>query len=325
MGIQNPIRQGLAIAVILLFIGIALAPSINANVNTDDELVEITTEIYGMDGIKPHTVKLTKQEAQELERLFGDIKARLDKSETQEETIAIFNDTVVELDKYELLGDLNIEEAQKLVNGRFYNIQIRELLDKMSRKYQKTFDENENFLCSISGETTYTGFVPTLPLLISAGILVLPISIWLISALIESILGYMNNPILEPLLNLIYMLNTLAFWAGIMLGGGCLALLIFPAVISPIKLSSIMTFGELRSLPDYNEWFPAKGWVHTSGLLGIKNWEEKMYGKYKIPVFFGFTSYYTGVIGFTGIKLSKSTNHFYLGHAIGVKLDSSPY
>ena len=53
MGIQNPnIRQGLAVAVILLFIGLAVAPSINAMVdsktsNENISLIDTETIFYG--------------------------------------------------------------------------------------------------------------------------------------------------------------------------------------------------------------------------------------------------------------------------------------
>ena len=42
MGIQNPIRQGLAVAVIFLFAGMSIIPSIGGNVPTFDEPPQIT-------------------------------------------------------------------------------------------------------------------------------------------------------------------------------------------------------------------------------------------------------------------------------------------
>ncbi len=52
-------KKEVAVGVIVLFLGLACAPSINANVSKESELVEITTEIYGLDGGK-HTIQLTK-------------------------------------------------------------------------------------------------------------------------------------------------------------------------------------------------------------------------------------------------------------------------
>jgi len=59
MEINNLIKKGVVVAVILLFIGLAFAPSINANISKasiDSELVEFTTEVCGLNGGK-HTVQ----------------------------------------------------------------------------------------------------------------------------------------------------------------------------------------------------------------------------------------------------------------------------
>ena len=116
------IKKSLAVAVILLFVGVAFAPSINANVSkasVDSELVEITVEISGIYGIKPHTVLLTQEDAEEVEKLIDDIDRRLDNVETREETVEIFNEAVVELDKYGLLGGLSIKQAKKVIYSKY--------------------------------------------------------------------------------------------------------------------------------------------------------------------------------------------------------------
>ena len=64
-------KKYLAILVILLFIGVAFAPSVNANV-VEDDLVEFDVEFCGLG--KKHTVKLTREEAHELELLIDEIK-----------------------------------------------------------------------------------------------------------------------------------------------------------------------------------------------------------------------------------------------------------
>ena len=77
---NNLIKKGVVVAVILLFIGLAFAPSINANVSKaslDSELVEFTTEVCGLNGGK-HTVSLSKEDAVEVENLINDIERRLD-------------------------------------------------------------------------------------------------------------------------------------------------------------------------------------------------------------------------------------------------------
>jgi hypothetical protein len=66
-------KKLLVVGVISLFLGLASAPSINANVSRDNEPVEITTEICRLSGGK-HTVHLTQEEAVEVELLFDEIK-----------------------------------------------------------------------------------------------------------------------------------------------------------------------------------------------------------------------------------------------------------
>ena len=138
MGKQNPMRQGLAVAVILLFIGVAFAPSINSSI-IKDELVEFDVEFCGLG--KKHTVKLTKQEAEEVELLFDEIRTKLDNVESRDEAEIIFKEAVVELDKYGLLGGLSVKQIQKLILGNYQNLGIQEFIDKI---YEKILGNSEN-------------------------------------------------------------------------------------------------------------------------------------------------------------------------------------
>ena len=150
-------KKILALGVIFLFIGVAFAPSINFNVvkaSNDNDLIEVTTQACGIKGFGNTTVKLTKQQAGEVEHLFDTIKSRLDNTTSREETINIFNETIVELDKYGLLGDLSVEKAQRLVTGRYQNLQ--KLPDIFSSTFLVTLDDNENRNCLITGKTTET-------------------------------------------------------------------------------------------------------------------------------------------------------------------------
>ena len=74
------IRKGITTAVILLFIGLAVAPSINANA-VDSDLIEVTTEFWGMD-TEPYTLMLTQQEIDGIEER---IKKRLEWLRGEEE------------------------------------------------------------------------------------------------------------------------------------------------------------------------------------------------------------------------------------------------
>ncbi len=150
------VKKGLAVAVILLFIGVAFAPSINANTHNDDNLVEFDVEFCGLG--KKHTVQLTQQEADEVELLFDDIQQQLENVESREESEEIFNDAIVELDKYGLLGGLNVRFAQKLVTDKYQNSKGKQLLEKYYSKNQGIPNDNSNQLCLIAGKTSNTFF-----------------------------------------------------------------------------------------------------------------------------------------------------------------------
>ncbi len=142
------VKKPLAVAVILLFIGLAFAPSINAYVSKEKEFVEYTTEICGLNSGK-HTVRLAKEEADEVEQLIDDIERRLDEVETREEAVKIFNEAIVELDKYGLLGGLSIEKAQKLVTGDFS-------IDNRKRILDIGLNLSQNIFCIFSGTARIT-------------------------------------------------------------------------------------------------------------------------------------------------------------------------
>jgi len=149
---MNPIRKGLAIGVILLFIGIAFAPSINANMEKED-LIEFTTEVCGLNGGK-QTVKLTQEQADEVEALFDSIREQLNTTESREEAKEIFNNSVVELNKYGLLGGLSVKQTQKLITRGYRDIGIKKIFERASINSKL----KRNLFCLIAGNTDYTIF-----------------------------------------------------------------------------------------------------------------------------------------------------------------------
>jgi hypothetical protein len=110
-----------AIGIIFLFIGVAVAPSINSTVakaSTDNDLVEVTSQACGIQGFGNTTVKLTKEQYQDLEKYLVDFRAKVNQTTTREEAIPIYKDAVVELNKYGLLPKgMSIEQAQKFISG----------------------------------------------------------------------------------------------------------------------------------------------------------------------------------------------------------------
>jgi len=147
------IKKGLAVAVILLFIGVAFAPSINASV-VKDELVEFDVEFSRLG--KKHTVSMTQQDADEVEVLFDDMQNRLSTVKSDDETMVIFNEVIVELDRYGLLGGLSVRQAQRLVTFQYQRFKNNRFFQRIINT--EKLDGNENSFCMIYGQITYALF-----------------------------------------------------------------------------------------------------------------------------------------------------------------------
>ena len=121
-------RKCLAIGIILLFIGIAIAPTIHFQIvkaSSDDYLVEITTQACGIQGYEDATVTLTKEQYQDLEQYLDEFRERLNQTTTREEAVPLFKEAVVELESYKLLPKrMSVEQAQRLVTtgGQIPNV-----------------------------------------------------------------------------------------------------------------------------------------------------------------------------------------------------------
>ncbi|HVQ00425.1 MAG TPA: hypothetical protein VMT57_02810 [Candidatus Thermoplasmatota archaeon] len=143
-------KKCLAVGIILLFIGVAVTPSINSNVvktSDDSNLVEVTSQACGIQGFGNTTAKLTKQQYQNLEQYLVDFKTRLNQTWTREEAIPIFKDAVVELNKYGLLPQgISVETAQKLIIGGLYPTKILNLLKKILLFQNKKIDTPDDVL-----------------------------------------------------------------------------------------------------------------------------------------------------------------------------------
>jgi hypothetical protein len=157
-------KRLLAVGIIFFFIGVAVAPSINSSVvKTSDDLVEVTSQACGISGFGNTTVKLTKEQYQNLEQYLVDFRARLNQTTTREEAVPIFKDAVVELNKYGLLPKrMSVEKAEKLIIGNFENPRFLQLFDRIEYSYKNKMDVMESFCCFIAGFTSRTvtqGFI----------------------------------------------------------------------------------------------------------------------------------------------------------------------
>jgi len=153
---KKQFTKSVSIVVIFLFLGIAVTPSINISVakaSNDNDLVEVTSEACGIKGFENTTVKLTKQQYQDLQNDLVGFRARLNQTTTREEAVPIFKEAVVELNKYGLLPKgINVEQTQRLVVGQNQE-NIMKPQEKLILNHFLTLDNNSNYLCLVAGNT----------------------------------------------------------------------------------------------------------------------------------------------------------------------------
>jgi hypothetical protein len=309
-------RKCLAVGIIFLFIGITVAPSINLSIvkaSNDNDLVEVTSEACGIKGFGNTTVKLTRQQYQNLEQYLVDFRARLNQTTTREEAIPIFKEAVVELNKYGLLPKgMNVKQAQSLVTGLYQNKNMLKLEEKLHYKSILGKDNNSNYFCLIAGIASHVlsyGFPAR--------------SLIYFNIIIEKLLAFLQSPKLVQFLILIDSKIQSSF-SSFMWNGLLLAILY---QFIPLKIFSCLSFGigDGASHPNH----PSNGWIFSIGLAGIKNWIPSFIGnistmKVYVP-FVADNTYFIGATGFTGISILLPSNDndyyfFLIGTALHVSL-----
>jgi len=142
----SDLKKCIAVGIILLFIGVAVAPSINSSVvktYSDNDLIEVTSQACGIQGFGNTTVKLTKEQYQNLEQYLVDFRARLNQTTTRGEAVPLFKDAVVELNKYGLLPKgMSVEKAQKLILKKYPMVSI------FGSRFRSL---DENLFCLVAG------------------------------------------------------------------------------------------------------------------------------------------------------------------------------
>jgi hypothetical protein len=320
----------LVMGVVLFFIGIGVSPGINARTQIEvneevlpnNELSELIVSYCKFDEIENFTVEITRQQVDELDILINEFKGVLDSAKTLEETIVIYNEMLNSLLELGFLPDgVDYNEIKMLISdtkNSYESLYInpQTLNNKKIKSRLIDYDKNpglldveddENFLCLISGETDDSHF-RSLPALIRVllGIVsiniiysYLPIIFPFIVSLFERLgIDWYDNEFWQDIINYI-----ISDW--------------------PTHIGGI-TFGHyeydiLKHIYLYP--VPAKGWVNTFGLLGKKIWDGKYYGQLKHigTLFEGLL--YQGVSGFSGIRIKEDYNdQFFIGFAVRVKL-----
>jgi len=157
----RPMKKGLVVGISLLFILTGIVPSIGVVVtkaSDENNLVEVTSQVCGIEGYGDTTVKLTKQQYQGLEQYLVDFSTRLNQTTTREEAIPLFREAIVEFNKYGLLPKgMNVEQGLKVVSDeRFrplaYNFQ--KTIYVIHHKHSNTSSDVINLLCYFYAHTS---------------------------------------------------------------------------------------------------------------------------------------------------------------------------
>jgi hypothetical protein len=279
---------------------IAMPITINSGIvqSTNNDLVEVTSQACGIQGFGNTTVKLTKQQYNDLEQYLVDFRAGLNQTTTREEAVPLFKDAVVELNKYGLLPKgMSVRAVQGLIVNRFQFVQ--QFAEPDDNKNHVSSDVKENRNCLITGKTGNTCY--------------------------ESGMQRFVEKILE---NLPPQLYSIYFDVMLVLAS------IFLSWINPIAftyriyLGTVLEDGEIHHPISFD---PATGWIETRGSNGTVNYNGTMYGylpyKRAIGWSLGFYENWAlgGVEGFTGIKLLLPRWYsFYIGSALRVSIGTEP-
>jgi hypothetical protein len=251
-------KKILAISIILLFIGVAIAPSINQSVvkaSDDNDLIEVTTQACGIQGYRNTTVKLTMEQYQNLEQYLVEFRARLNQTSTREEAVPIFKDAVVELDKYGLLpSGMSVEKVMRLV-----------VHDSMKNTHKlQSINENTNFLSLVVGQLSPALFIPSA---------IFPLA--LVAVLIA-----VSGGLFGLILYFLFHNDNFLLWGFI------------PAMIMEHIFGNIVRYMQFIPITLFSYsgplWCPSTqvtGWLYSLGTLGLKSWN----GTFATVTLFGFT------------------------------------
>jgi hypothetical protein len=264
----------------------------------DEDYIEYSTEICGLSGCG-RTIKLTKKDAEEVDRLFENIRLKLNESNTRNEIKRILFNTIVELDKFGLLAGLNVRQAQQLISLEYNDFNLNNEIDKKNNQNPGSFQIEENFNCIF------------------------------IESLTNCSLFFQNGslPFFIKALELIYKLNVNHYLAYFLLFNIWLISFLTWSIINqyflPFTLWPVSLYiGEHQGfLGDY----PSEGWIWTYGRNRTVKFKGKMIGDIYRVNWTGTQWGYCGVRDFKGFKIYGNSNPkkiYLLGRASHMRIKS---
>lgn len=297
------LREAVVIFIVLLFVGVSASSSIAfyATKNPqNDDLVEMTTQAYGFYDNGITTVKLTREQYQDLMLYLVEFRAQLNRTTTQGETAYIFREAIAELDTYGLLPvGLTLKQAQQIVTGMVQKKIFRSYQRLLVQIITSSQEDDSNTLCLIAGQTNRTLFE-------NSG-----------STLFNKIQYSTDSPVLRTFSGIMYRYMTVR------------------CSNNPFSLLNRMNLGYQSNVS--NVTYYASGWVSTTGTNGIKRNEGNIQGTLSVegtrysPGIPETFSQFPAAVGFIGIKIGSGTMYpniqegkayFYVGTALWTSITS---
>jgi hypothetical protein len=290
-----------------LCIGFIIAPissTYTVSASTDNSPVKITTWVSDLTAETTVTVQLTKQQTQLVQGIFDELKNRLSAADSIDETQRIFNDTIIELDRCNLLPDgMSVEQAQHLVNRATNHPKIVTPLQKLSQNLQANTAAGtiQNSFCSVAGNTSNTHCTKLAKR-----------TALRLYYIIDFRTG--NAPLVKMATALFVVFNEIAKINQMILRQ------------NGYHLGVSIYFGNYHYTPYPNWLSPAQGWLSTNGVNGKQNitgsfWGQTMTGGWQPQVDWYMNYTWRGCLGFTGlIYYSGTDTAYYLGSALAVNV-----
>jgi hypothetical protein len=299
--------KGLIYGIILLFINYSALPIIyvhNVKAYNNNNLVEIMTQIYDATGENSQTIQLSKEQVQEVKKIFDELNNRLSTAASVKETQKIFNDTIIELNRYNLLPKgMTIERAQRLVNQANTNQKRITSLKILTQKFQAETAAGtiQNSFCYIAGNTSNTHFAKLAKRTALRLFYIMDF-------------GTGNAPLLKIVTALWFVCNQISKISQIILQ------------LNGYHLGVCIYFGNFHYYP-YPNWFsPAQGWLSTNGINGKQNingsfWGQKITSCWQPQDDWYMNYSWRGCVGFTGLIFYTGIDSaYFLGSALQINV-----
>lgn len=302
MDTPSIIRKITVVEILILFILVTIVSSINVeSIIAEDDLVTMTTQACSFTGDTRFTIQLKKQQLKELQTVFDDLQNRLSTATSSEETQRIFKDTIIKLDRYNLLPEeMSVEQAQRLVS---YHQRTPPLFQRLPQNIQTQTAAGtiQNSFCSVAGNTTNTHLAKLAKR-----------TALRLYYIIDFNTG--NAPLNKMATALFIVFNEIAkINQKILRQNG-------------FHLGVCIYFGNYHYAP-YPDWLSAAhGWISTDGVNGKQNitgsfWGQTMTGGWQPQVDWYMNYTWRGCLGFTGLILyTGNDTAYYLGSALSVNV-----